>query len=67
MNERQIAAVKEAKSASDDYIRSVAGSSPTQQIASAKALLDSERSPRTNSRRSRPRPSRPDSMTSCGR
>jgi len=41
MNERQIAAVKEAKSASDDYIRSVAGSSPTQQIASAKALLDS--------------------------
>jgi len=41
MTERQIAAAEQAKAAGDDYIRSVAGSSPTQQIATAKSLLDS--------------------------
>ena len=42
MSERQIEAVKEARAETDAYIRSVAGSkSPTEQIAEAKALLDS--------------------------
>lgn len=41
MAERQRAAYAEAKAASDEYIRSVAGASPTQQVADAKALLDS--------------------------
>ncbi|MDL9937485.1 SHOCT domain-containing protein [Gordonia sp. ABSL1-1] len=41
MAERQREAYAEAKQASDQYIRSVAGHSPTQQIADAKALLDS--------------------------
>ena len=39
--ERQRTAYAEAKAASDEYIRSVAGASPTQQVADAKALLDS--------------------------
>ena len=41
MAERQRTAYAEAKAASDEYIRSVAGASPTQQVADAKALLDS--------------------------
>ena len=42
MSERQIEAVKEARAETDAYIRTVAGSkSPTEQIAEAKALLDS--------------------------
>jgi hypothetical protein len=40
MAERQRAAVQRAKSDTDAYIRSVAGKSPTEQIADAKALLD---------------------------
>ena len=41
MAERQIAAAQEARAATDQYIQSVAGSSsPADQIASAKALLD---------------------------
>ncbi|AFR47153.1 MULTISPECIES: SHOCT domain-containing protein [unclassified Gordonia (in: high G+C Gram-positive bacteria)] len=41
MAERQREAYSEAKQASDEYIRSVAGATPTQQIADAKNLLDS--------------------------
>ncbi|MDH3013494.1 MULTISPECIES: SHOCT domain-containing protein [Gordonia] len=41
MAERQREAFTEAKQASDEYIKSVAGTSPTQQITEAKALLDS--------------------------
>ncbi len=41
MAERQREAYTEAKQASDEYIKSVAGTSPTQQITEAKALLDS--------------------------
>lgn len=41
MGERQAATAVAYKTAQDDYIRSVAGSSPTDQIAQAKALLDS--------------------------
>lgn len=46
MAERQVAAVQQSRAQTDDYIRSVAGSSaagksPTEQIADAKALLDS--------------------------
>ncbi len=40
MAERQLAAVEQAKSATDAYIRSVGGKSPAEQIADAKALLD---------------------------
>lgn len=40
MGERQSAAVAQYKTAQDDYIRQVAGSSPTDQIAQAKSLLD---------------------------
>ncbi|WP_402469917.1 SHOCT domain-containing protein [Isoptericola aurantiacus] len=41
MAERNLAAAKDAKSATDDYIKSVAGPvSPADQIASAKKLLD---------------------------
>jgi hypothetical protein len=40
MAERQRAAVQRAKSDTDTYIRSVAGKSPPEQIADAKALLD---------------------------
>lgn len=41
MAERQLATVAQAKQDTDTYIRQVAGTSPTDQIASAKALLDS--------------------------
>lgn len=41
MGERQVAAAQQYKDAQDDYIKSVAGSSPTDQIAQAKSLLDS--------------------------
>jgi hypothetical protein len=40
MAERQRAAVQRAKSDADAYIREVAGKSPADQIAQAKALLD---------------------------
>jgi hypothetical protein len=41
MADRQMASAKRAKSDADNYIRSVAGKSPAEQIADAKALLDS--------------------------
>lgn len=42
MSERQLAAVHDARAETDAYIRKVAGAkSPTEQIAEAKALLDS--------------------------
>ena len=41
MTERQVAAMKQAKSQTDQYIREVAGKSATEQISDAKALLDS--------------------------
>lgn len=41
MGDRQAAQAVAYKNAQDDYIRSVAGSSPADQIAQAKALLDS--------------------------
>ncbi|MFW0794201.1 SHOCT domain-containing protein [Gordonia sp. CPCC 205515] len=41
MAERQTEAVAEAKQATDQYIQSVAGKSPAEQIADAKGLLDS--------------------------
>lgn len=41
MAAREREAFTEAKQASDEYIRSVAGTSPAQQITEAKALLDS--------------------------
>ncbi|MDL9946648.1 SHOCT domain-containing protein [Gordonia sp. ABSL11-1] len=40
MAERQQAAAKEAKAATDSYIQSVATKSPAEQIADAKSLLD---------------------------
>jgi hypothetical protein len=40
MADRQQAAVEQARSATDAYIRSVGGKSPAEQIADAKALLD---------------------------
>jgi hypothetical protein len=40
MADRQLAAAQQARSATDAYIRSVAGKSPAEQIADAKALLD---------------------------
>ena len=40
MAERQRAALQRAKSDTDAYIRGVAGKSPAEQIADAKALLD---------------------------
>lgn len=40
MAERQNKEVKQAQTAADDYIRTVAGSSPTDEITKAKALLD---------------------------
>jgi len=40
MAERQRAALQRAKSETDSYIREVAGKSPADQIATAKALLD---------------------------
>ena len=41
MSERQHAAVQQARSQTDQYIRSVASSSPVEEIAKAKTLLDS--------------------------
>jgi hypothetical protein len=40
MAERQRASVQKARSETESYIRDVAGKSPADQIASAKALLD---------------------------
>ena len=40
MAERQRAVLKQSKSNTDAYIRGVAGKSPADQIADAKALLD---------------------------
>ena len=40
MAERQLEAVQRAKSDTDTYIREVAGKSPAEHIADAKALLD---------------------------
>ena len=40
MAERQQALVQKARSETDNYIREVAGKSPAEQIADAKALLD---------------------------
>jgi hypothetical protein len=40
MAERQQAALRQAKSDTDAYIRQVAGKSPAEQIGDAKALLD---------------------------
>ena len=41
MAERQLAAMREAQGATDQYIKSVAGTTnPTEQIVSAKALMD---------------------------
>ncbi|CAN5141888.1 SHOCT domain-containing protein [soil metagenome] len=40
MAERQVKEVQAAQTATDDYIRTVAGSSPSDEIAKAKALLD---------------------------
>lgn len=40
MAERQQVALQQAKSATESYIREVAGKSPVEQIADAKALLD---------------------------
>lgn len=41
MGERQVAAVSQAREETERYIRDAAGTSPAQQIESAKALLDS--------------------------
>lgn len=41
MAERSQAQAQQFKSAQDDYIKSVAGASPSEEIAKAKALLDS--------------------------
>jgi hypothetical protein len=41
MGDRQVAAAQQYKAAQDDYIKSVAGTSPAEQIAQAKSLLDS--------------------------
>jgi len=40
MAERNAAQVKKSQEAADDYIRSVAGASPADEIAKAKSLLD---------------------------
>jgi hypothetical protein len=40
MSERQRASVQKARSETENYIREVAGKSPADQIAAAKALLD---------------------------
>jgi hypothetical protein len=40
MSQRQLAAAQQARSQTDAYIRDVAGKSPADHIAEAKALLD---------------------------
>ena len=40
MGERQVAAAQQYKTAQDDYIKQVAGTSPSEEIAKAKTLLD---------------------------
>lgn len=40
MSERAVKAARQYQDAQEDYIRTVAGSSPTEQIAQAKQLLD---------------------------
>lgn len=40
MAERQAKGAEEARSSAEEYIRSVAGTSPTEEITRAKALLD---------------------------
>lgn len=40
MATRQAAAIKEVKTQQDDYIKQVAGTSPAEEIAKAKSLLD---------------------------
>jgi len=40
MGQRQLAAAENARSETNEYIRSVAGTSPSEQIAQAHALLD---------------------------
>jgi hypothetical protein len=40
MGQRQLAAAESARSETNEYIRSVAGTSPSEQIAQAHALLD---------------------------
>jgi hypothetical protein len=41
MGERQMAAMQQQQAAQEQYIKQVAASSPTDQVANAKALLDS--------------------------
>jgi len=41
MTDRNVKQMQSAKAGTDAYIRSVAGASPTEEIAKAKALLDS--------------------------
>jgi type VI protein secretion system component VasK len=41
MSERSAKSAQQSQSAADNYIRSVAGTSPSEEIAKAKALLDS--------------------------
>lgn len=41
MADRSIAQMKAVKSQQDEYIKSVAGSSPADQVTQAKSLLDS--------------------------
>ena len=41
MGERQLAAMQQQQAAQEQYIKQVAGSSPIDQVANAKALLDS--------------------------
>jgi len=50
MTERQRASQERVKSDTDAYIRRVAGKSPAEQIAEAKALLEPAPSARTSSR-----------------
>ena len=41
MSDRQAAAIQQQQAAQEQYIKQVAGTSPTDQVANAKALLDS--------------------------
>jgi hypothetical protein len=50
MAERQAGETRRAQASTDSYIQEVAGrSNPAEQIATAKGLLDEERSPRLSS------------------